>query len=97
MSFWKSLFGGGNSKSGEATGPKTAKSVEHNGYRIEAQPYPEGGQFQLAGTISKEIDGVRKEHRYVRADRFASMEDAAEYTILKGRQIIDQQGERIFN
>lgn len=97
MSFWKSLFGGGDVKSASTSGSKAAKSVEHNGYRIEAQPYPEGGQFQLAGTISKEIDGVRKEHRYVRADRFASMEDAAEYAILKGKQIVDQQGDRIFN
>ncbi len=96
MSFWKSLFGGGDGTPAAAAGPKTAKSVEHNGFRIEAQPYPEGGQFQLAGTISKEIDGVRREHRYVRADRFASMEDAADYAILKGRQIVDQQGERIF-
>jgi hypothetical protein len=98
MSFWKSLFGGGgDAQPVPASGKKTAKSVEHNGYRIEAQPYPEAGQFQLAGTISKEIDGVRKEHRYVRADRFASMEDAAEYAILKGRQIVDQQGDRIFS
>ena len=97
MSFWKALFGGGEGKSAESGAPKTAKSVEHNGFRIEAQPYSESGQFQLAGTISKEIDGVRKEHRYVRADRFTSIEDAAEYAILKGRQIIDQQGERIFD
>lgn len=97
MSFWKSLFSGGDGKPAGASGGKAAKSVEHNGYRIEAQPYPEGGQFQLAGTISKEIDGVRKEHRYVRADRFASIEDAAEYTILKGKQIVDQQGDRIFS
>lgn len=98
MSIWKSLFGGGGEgKAGAAAGPKATKTVDHNGFRIEAQPYPEGGQFQLAGTISKEIDGIRKEHRYVRADRFASKEDAAEYAILKGKQIIDQQGERIFN
>lgn len=95
MSFWKSLFGGGKAEGGTKA-PVTARSVEHNGFRIEAQPYAEAGQYQLAGTISKEVDGTRKEHRFVRADRFSSIDDAAEYTILKGRQIIDQQGDRLF-
>jgi hypothetical protein len=97
MSFWKSLFGGGASQTTDGGAPKTTKAVDHNGFRIEAQPYTEAGQFQLAGTISKEIDGVRKEHRFVRADRFTSIEDAADYAIVKGRQIVDQQGERIFD
>lgn len=92
MSFWKTLFGGGKG-AGSAT---VTRSAEHNGFRIEAKPYAEAGQYQLAGTISKEVDGVKKEHRFVRADRFTTLDDAAEYTILKGRQIIDQQGERIF-
>jgi hypothetical protein len=92
MSFFKKLFGGG----GAAAAPKSVKSVEHKGFTIEAMPYKEGGQFQLAGVISKEIDGVRKEHRYVRADRFTSIDEAAEIALVKGRQIIDEQGENIF-
>jgi hypothetical protein len=91
MSFFKKLFGGG----GEAAAPKAARSAEHKGFTIEARPYKEGGQFQLAGVISKEIDGVRKEHKYVRADRFTSLEEAAEIALVKGRQIIDEQGERL--
>ena len=98
MSLWKSLFGGGSGEGKAApSGPVTAKSVEHNGFKIEAQPYMEGGQYQLAGTISKEINGEVKQHRYVRADRFAAMDDAVEMAIMKGRQIIDQQGDRIFS
>lgn len=92
MSFFKKLFGGG----GTAATPKSVKSAEHKGFTIEAQPYKEGGQFQLAGVISKEIDGVRKEHRYVRADRFTSIDEAADIALVKGRQIIDEQGENIF-
>ncbi|HEX7108610.1 MAG TPA: HlyU family transcriptional regulator [Aestuariivirga sp.] len=92
MSFFKKLFGGG----GAAAAPKSVKSAEHKGFTIEARPYKEGGQFQLAGVISKEIDGVRKEHRFVRADRFTSIDEAAEIALVKGRQIIDEQGENIF-
>jgi hypothetical protein len=92
MSWLKNLFGGG--ASGGA--PKSLKSAEHKGFMIEAQPYKEGGQFQLAGVISKEVDGARKEHRFVRADRFTSIDEAADFAISKGRQIIDEQGERLF-
>lgn len=92
MSFFKKLFGGGRS----ASTPKAVKSAEHKGFTIEARPYKEGGQFQLAGVISKEIEGVRKEHKYIRADRFTSMDEAADIALVKGRQIIDEQGERLF-
>ena len=81
---------------GASAAPKSVKSAEHKGFTIEAQPYKEGGQFQLAGVISKEIDGVRKEHKYVRADRFTSIDEAADIALVKGRQIIDEQGENIF-
>ena len=92
MSFFKKLFGGG----GAAKPAAVVKKAEHKGFTIEARPYKEGGQFQLAGMISKEIDGVRKEHSYVRADRFTSIDEAAEIALVKGRQIIDEQGENIF-
>jgi hypothetical protein len=32
----------------------------------------------------------------VRADRFTSIDEAAEIALVKGRQIIDEQGENIF-
>lgn len=94
MSLWKSLFGGG--KAAAAAGPKTVREAEHKGFRIEAQPFLEGGQYQLAGRITKEAGGEVKEHRFIRADRFASSEEAAEMALFKARQIIDQQGDKIF-
>lgn len=95
MSFFKSLFGGG--KPDETAGDAgTSKTAEHKGFTIEARPYKEGGQYQLAGLIWKEIGGTRKEHRFVRADRFSSLDEAAEFALVKGRQIIDEQGERMF-
>ena len=92
MSFLRKLFGGGG-KPGE-TAP--AKTAEHKGFVIAAAPYKEAGQYQTAGVISKEVGGVRKEHRFIRADRFAALEDAANHALVKGRQIVDEQGERMF-
>jgi hypothetical protein len=93
MAFWKKLFGSGGDGGSESA---SVKSAEHKGFTIKAQPYKEGGQWQLAGTISKDVGGVMKEHRFVRADRFSDAGEAAEIALSKGRQIIDEQGERIF-
>lgn len=93
MSFWKKLFGGGES----APAAPVADQVEHKGFTILPTPFAEAGQYQTCGVISKEIDGERKEHRFIRADRFATVSDAVDVTIRKGRQIIDEQGERIFS
>lgn len=94
MSFLKKLFGGGSS--GGAGAPKPAKQVEHNGYVIAATPYKEGGQWQTCGTITKTIDGVTREHRFIRADRFSDEAAAADHAIFKGQQIADQLGDRMF-
>ena len=95
MSFFKSLFGGGKSAASHApTVP--VLSVEHEGYLIEAMPFLEGGQYQIAGTISKEVGGELKVHKFVRADRAPALDDAAEMSIRKGKQIVEQVGERMF-
>ena len=40
---------------------------------------------------------MRKEHRFIRADAYASYDDAVAFTVSKARQIIDLQGEKIFS
>lgn len=95
MSFFKRLFGGGGGESAGGS-PAVAAEAEHKGFMIKATPFKEGGQFQTCGVISKEIGGVLREHRFIRADRFAALEDAANHAIVKGRQVIDEQGERLF-
>ena len=92
MSFWKKLFGGGGAVQEEPAG----EPVEHNGFTIRPAPFIEDGQYQTCGLITKVIDGETKEHRFIRADRFASKDDAIEVTLRKARQLIDEQGERIF-
>jgi len=94
MSFFKKLFGLGG---GEAASKQAQSSATYEGYEIIATPYEERGKFQLCGIIAKEIDGERKEHRFIRADQFTSLEDATEMTFFKARQIIDQTGARIFD
>ncbi len=88
MAFWNKWFG--SSEAGEA---KALRSEEYKGYLIEARPYKDGGQFQLAGTISK--DG--KVHRFVRADKFQDADECAGIAISKGQLIVDQSGARLFD
>jgi hypothetical protein len=97
MSFWKKLFGGGGGGGSDDAVAKPVQIAEHKGFTIEARPYKESGQFQVAGVIAKGEGEARKEHKFIRADRFPTVEEAADFALLKGRQIIDQQGERVFD
>ena len=81
-----SLFGGAR----DTAAPKLGTSIEYKGFTIRAEPYKEEGQYQTAGVIVQEIEGVMKEHRFIRADRYASHDDAVAFTLAKGRQIIDE-------
>jgi hypothetical protein len=96
MSFWKNLFGGGSSADGPAAA-KAGAPEDYNGFTIRAAPFKSGAQYQAAGYIAKEIGGVRKEHHFIRADFFSSQEDATTFSLTKARQIIDLQGERVFD
>jgi hypothetical protein len=94
MSFWKNLFGGGSSAVGA---DKPGEPVEYNGFTIRPAPFKDGNQYQTAGTIEKEIGGVRREHKFIRADRHVSHEDASSFSVSKARQMIDQMGDRLFD
>jgi hypothetical protein len=91
MSFWSALFGGRGSAAEKVSDP-----VEYKGYVIRAAPFKNNGQYQTAGIIARDIGGVRKEHRFIRADAYASYDDAVNFTLSKARQIVDLQGDRIF-
>ena len=93
MGFLSKLFGG-KEASGEATpGP----ALEYNGYRIRAAPFRDGGQFQTAGIIEKDFPDGMKEHRFIRAEKHGSQDEAASFAITKARQIIDERGDRMFD
>lgn len=87
MAFWSSWF-----SSSSGTDAKPLKTLEYKGFTIEAAPFKDGGQWQLAGRISK--DG--KEHKFIRADKFTDRDECAEIAISKGQLIVDQMAERMF-
>ena len=91
MSFLKRLFGAGGNQ------PKVAAEIVHEGYRIAATPQKEGDQFRLHGTITKDIDGETKTHLLIRADLFPAADDCVAQTFVKAKQIIKEQGTRIFS
>jgi hypothetical protein len=92
MSWLKKIFGGGNE--GAASG---GPAQEYKGFSIVATPIKEGGQWRLAGTISKDIGGAVKEHKFIRADLFSSKDEAVQFTVSKAQLIIDQSGDSIFS
>ncbi|WP_193335036.1 HlyU family transcriptional regulator [Devosia beringensis] len=96
MSFWKSLFGGGADTSAPA-GDKVLGEESYKGFLIKAIEMKAGSELQLAGTIEKEIGGELKSYRFVRADRMSSRDDVTALALSKGKQIIDEQGEKIFS
>lgn len=95
MSFLKRLFGGGDGDS--AGGPKVLGEDEYQGFAIRAVEMRAGSEYQLCGEIEKEIGGEVKVHRFIRADRLSSPDQAASTALSKGRQIIDEQGEGLFS
>ena len=73
-----------------------APAVEYKGYRIRPAPYRTKDQYQTAGTIEKDTPEGVKEHRFIRADTYGNRDDAIAFAITKAKQIIDQQGDRMF-
>jgi hypothetical protein len=93
-SLWNQVTGGAG---GGSAAPAEEEAIEYNGYRIVAAPFADGGQFQTAGRIEKEVGGVLKEHRFIRAEKHPSRDEAVSFSVTKGKQICDQSGDRMFD
>ncbi len=89
MSIFTKLFGGGEKSDPEPVGYK--------GFDIFPDLIAEGGKYRLSARIEKTIDGDRKTHAVIRADVFESRDQAESFSITKAKQVIDEQGERIFD
>ncbi|WP_170335061.1 HlyU family transcriptional regulator [Ruegeria arenilitoris] len=88
MSLFSKLFGGG-----ELPEPEP---VLYKGFEIFPDLMPEAGKYRLLARIEKTIDGDRKSHTMIRADVFESRDQAESFSIAKAKQVIDEQGERLF-
>ncbi len=91
-SFLKSLFGGGNKDGGGDDAPQ-AEASTYKDCTIVPAPEKEGGQWRLAGTISKEIDGVVRSRKFIRSDMFSDRETANQFAVQKAQLIIDQRAD----
>ena len=94
MSFFKKLFGLGGASAPEADNDSVPEN--YKGYMIQPTPVEEGGAFRVCGIISREVDGERKEHRFIRADQVPSREIADTMILSKARLMIDQLGDSVF-
>lgn len=94
MSFLKKLFGGGADQG--AAAEKTEQPVEYKGYQITPCPIAEGGQFRISARIDGNVNGEAKSHTLIRADVLRDQGEAAEASVGKAKQMIDQMGDQIF-
>jgi len=85
---FKSLLGGA---AGDAQTEPTAP-VDYQGFAIEAAPINEDGKYRSAGYISGQVDGETRRIQFIRADQNADLQVAVEHSLMKARQIIDEQG-----
>lgn len=85
MSLFSKLFGGGSVPEPE--------SEIYEGFKITPRPAKEGSRFRIGATIEK--DG--QTHQLIRADMLETLEDANQASIRKAKQMIDEQGVRLFN
>lgn len=86
MSLFSKLFGGGKAAAPEA-------SEDYQGFTITPTPQKESGGWRLAARVEK--DG--RVHDLIRADVIQSKEQADAAAIAKAKQMIDQQGDRLFD
>lgn len=94
MSLLSKLFGG-SSRSATKSDPEP-ETVEHEGCTITPTPIREEGGYRLSAKIEKLIEGEVKSHTLIRADIIQDITAANEAAIRKARQMIDEQGDRLF-
>jgi len=93
-SFLSKLFGAKSTAGANAQ--VRGDPVMYEGLSIQAAPVEAEGQWRLAGVIIKKTEHGDLERNFLRADLFTSREEAETFAIRKARQIIDEQGARLF-
>ena len=83
-------------KGEDATDRESEGAVDYKGYTIRPNPRREGAQWLTSGVITKQFADEVKEHRFIRADAHGSKDAAADFSITKAKQIIDERGDKLF-
>ena len=92
MNTLRALFGG----AGASEGAAAADPVEYNGFTIRPAPEKTAGGWNTGGLITKSVGDEVKEQTFVRVDTHSDRDAAISFSITKAKQIIDEQGERLF-
>jgi len=93
---WRLLRGRSAHNDGDQLGSVAAREHYH-GYELLARPMREGGQWRLAGTVCRPGDeDAGTGYDFVRADTMADEDECARMCLVKARQLVDEQGERLF-
>ncbi|MEP0520026.1 MAG: HlyU family transcriptional regulator [Hyphomicrobiales bacterium] len=92
--FLKKLFGGGG---GDGGGASAEPAEPYGDCMIQVAPQNAGGSWRVAGMITKEVDGEILERPFVRADTFNGQDEAKSFSLVKAKQIIDQNGKSLFS
>lgn len=72
------------------------EAVTYKGFTIVPMPKQDRGQWTTEGYISKDIDGVSKSEHFIRVDTHGFRDEAANYSVLKAKKIIDEKGDKLF-
>ncbi|MDH3763444.1 MAG: HlyU family transcriptional regulator [Gammaproteobacteria bacterium] len=88
---FKSLLGG----AAASAQPQPTEAVDYMGFAIEAAPIYEDGKYRSAGFISGELDGETRRIQFIRADQNGDLQAAIDHSLVKARQIIDEQGKQL--
>ena len=94
-SFLSRLFGRPSETASRDEAPR-GEPVAYKDLVIRPAPERAGSQWRVAGVIIKQGDEGDLERVFLRADTCASREEAEAFAIAKGKQIIDEQGARLF-
>jgi hypothetical protein len=60
-------------------------------------PVADGNVFRVSALIEKDFGGETRSHKLMRADTLQGLEEAQAASIRKAKQVIDEQGDRIFS
>lgn len=77
----------------EEDSTENQEGVEYKGFTIYATPKRKGSEWMTMGVITKDIDGETRRHEFIRVDTHSSKDAAVEFSLVKARQIVDEQGE----